>query len=455
MIMTVTIPEYVQPLIRILEQNNFEVFLVGGCVRDTLMGKTPDDWDLCTSALPEEIILCFSNYKLVTSGLKHGTVTVISEHKPVEITTYRADGSYSDSRHPDEIYFVKNLQEDLKRRDFTVNAMAYNAATGLADYFGGENDLRSGCVRCVGDANIRFGEDALRIFRAMRFSSVLNFTVEEKTAAAVHANKELLSCVSAERLCTELVKMLCGENCLYVLTEFSDVLAQVIPELEPMFGFAQNHPRHFADVWMHTVYSVANSAPNKYVRLAMLFHDIAKPACHSRDEKGIDHFYRHPEKSAEIAQDVFKRLKFDNRTKETVCLLVKYHDVRIQPEEKQVRRMLSKIGEENFFLWLDVQAADSSAQASEFLPEETEKRKKIRECALKVLEESRCFSLKDLAVSGSDLIHSGVPQGKKIGYVLNVLLNKVIDGELPNEKEVLSKYALKLLNSCSSEQKKL
>jgi tRNA nucleotidyltransferase (CCA-adding enzyme) len=406
-------------------------------VRDSVLGLTPTDWDVCTSALPSETIECFGDRHIIETGLKHGTVTVRVNHTSFEVTTYRVDGEYTDSRRPDSVEFVRDIESDLSRRDFTVNAMAYN--TSLLDPFGGLRDLSDGVIRCVGDASRRFREDALRIMRAVRFASVLGFGVESGTRRALFDNTPLLQNISAERIAAELNKLLLGDNVFDVLMNYRDVFAQVLPETRAAFDFNQHNPHHIYDVWEHTARAVT-CAPRELVpRLALLFHDLGKPACYS-EKDGVGHFYGHAEVSVELARAAMNRLKYPNAVMDDVRTLVLLHDTAFVPQMKNIRRWLSKMPYELFCKLADVKRADTTAQAPQYRAARYEVIDEALRLAEQIIAEGQCLTRKDLAVSGGDVAALGV-QGSDIGWLLEAMLERVIDGELPNEREVLLEFA--------------
>ena len=333
----------------LLQAAGYEAWIVGGCVRDALLGLPPKDYDLTTSALPEETQRVFAAYPRIETGLRHGTVTVLLEGEPLEITTYRVDGAYSDARHPDGVTFTRSLRQDAARRDFTINAMAYAPGWGLQDFFGGQADLARGILRAVGAAEKRFREDALRILRALRFASVLDFTLEGETARAARACAPLLAAVSAERVSGELGKLLCGKAAGRVLRDYPDVLGVVLPEILPMVGLDHRNPHHCYDVWTHTTVAVDHVPPELPLRLALLLHDIGKPDTFSLGEDGQGHFYGHPRRSVELAEGILSRLRFPRRTRERVLTLVRYHDAVLEESPQRVRRWLNKLGPEVFF----------------------------------------------------------------------------------------------------------
>ena len=422
-----------------LNKAGFEGYVVGGCVRDSLLNKEPKDWDICTNAKTDEIMQIFKGFNIIETGIKHGTVTIMLDNEGYEVTTYRVDGVYTDGRHPDSVFFTSSLKEDLARRDFTINALAYSKNEGLKDYFNGKEDLENGIIRCVGNGEERFEEDALRILRALRFSSVLGFTIEDNTKKAIFNKIENLRNISKERINVEIVKMLNGFNVEYVLKEFREVLAFVIPEIKEMFDFKQNNKHHKFDVWEHTINVIKNSDVG-LLRVAALFHDIGKPKTYSFSE-GQGHFYGHSKVSSDIAEKVMVGLKFSNAEIEKVTTLIKYHDVVFSPTKKFVLRMLNKIGEENLRLLIELRKADIKGQGMVIEGDDRLERVLLVEDILNNLEEDSCFSLKSLSVNGRDLIELGYKQGKEIGLVLNELLNMVIEGNIENDKEKLLKVA--------------
>lgn len=438
----VQLPAGVSRALSMLEDAGYEAFIVGGCVRDALRGITPKDYDITTSALPEETKSVFRDCRVIETGIQHGTVTVMMDGMPLEITTYRTEGTYSDNRHPDRVSFTTSLREDVARRDFTMNAIAYSPKRGLIDYFGGAEDIRDGIIRCVGDPDTRFREDALRMMRGIRFASVLGFRVEENTAAAIRENKERISAVSAERIRVELTKLLCGANVKNVLMDWWDVLGVVIPEILPMHGFDQRTPYHIYDVWEHTAVAVSETPPVTHLRLSAFLHDIGKPPSFFTDEKGVGHFYGHPAVSEKMAEEILARLKYDNVTRRRVLILVKEHDRIIEPTETAVKRALSRLTPEVFFNLLIIKRADNLAQSPNYR-DRLETYDRIESMAQDILERNECISVATLAVNGGDLIAIGMKPGKSIGEMLSRLLEQVIRGELANEKEELLAYVKK------------
>lgn len=411
-------------------------YLVGGCVRDALMGVTPKDYDICTSALPNEMQRIFADCHVIETGLQHGTLTVMYDHEPYEVTTYRIDGEYTDHRRPDSVSFVTDVTADLARRDFTVNAMAYHPVAGLVDPFGGQEDIRRGVIRCVGEAELRFGEDALRIMRALRFAATKQFAIEESTAAAVHKLKHTLSEVAVERIRVELAKMLCGDGCMQILRDYHDVLCVFLPELLPMKDFDQRNPHHRYDLWEHTVRAVGAAPKTETLRLTMLLHDAGKHDCFSVDENGIGHMYGHPRRSSEIARDVATRLKMDTATAERVALLVEHHDVELTCEARLLKRRLNKLGEDALRQLIDVQYADRVGTGMCDEQEMRNQRDMLLSALDTLLASAPCFTLKSLAVTGRDLIPLGIT-GPALGVTLKRLLEAVIDEQVENERGAL------------------
>ena len=431
------IPAGARQVLQTLTAAGHEAYLVGGCVRDLLRGVEPHDWDICTSALPEETESCFAGQRIIETGLKHGTVTVLMEGKPYEITTYRTEGPYSDSRRPDFVCFVSNLEEDLARRDFTMNAIAMDLQGNLRDPYGSADDIKSRLIRCVGEPDQRFQEDGLRVMRALRFAAVFGYEIEERTARAVHENRAMLDRVAAERINTELCKLLVGQNAGEVLWQYPDVFCQFWPELGPLVTLEQNNPWHCWGGWEHTIRALEEAPADVTLRLAMLLHDIGKPAYKSTDEKGIDHFYGHPAVSAQLADKMLRALKFDNKTRERVVLLVERHDVQLLPRSQVIRRWLNRLSPEAFFQLLDIKRADNMGQAPEKVRDRLAELNVIRAKAERILAERQCLTLKDLAVNGRDVIAAGIGPGPEVGRVLERLLDRVLSGEIPNKRKVL------------------
>lgn len=431
------IPSGAEHILQALTGAGYEAYLVGGCVRDLLRGVAPHDWDICTSARPEETERCFAGQRIIETGLKHGTVTVLEDGEPYEITTYRTEGPYSDSRRPDYVEFVSSLEADLARRDFTMNAIAMGLDGRLRDPFGGAADIQTGLIRCVGEPAHRFQEDGLRVMRALRFAAVLGYGIEERTAQAIHENRRMLERVAAERIRVELCKLLVGEKAGNILRQYPDVFCQFWPQLEPLVTLEQNNPWHCWGGWEHTIHAVEAAPPDLVLRLTMLLHDIGKPSCKSTDEKGIDHFYGHPAVSAKLADEMLRGLKFDNRTRERVVTLVEHHDVQIPCRDRSIRKWLGRLGPETFFQLLEVKWADGMGQSYELVKDRLAELDGIRAGVEDLAAQGQCFSLKDLAVNGRDVIAAGVAPGPEVGRVLDGLLDQVISGEVPNEQKAL------------------
>lgn len=434
--MQIQLPEKVKEIINTLHIHGFEAYAVGGCVRDSILGRLPDDWDITTSATPMETKALFS--RTFDTGIEHGTITVLLDKDAFEVTTYRVDGKYEDNRHPSEVTFTRSLSEDLLRRDFTINAMAYNDEEGLVDIFGGMDDLNNKVIRCVGDARARFGEDALRILRAVRFAAQLGFAIEPETKKGIIELAPTLSNISAERIQVELVKMLLSPNPSMIRTAYELGITKIIlPEFDAMMCTTQETPHHIYSVGEHTIQAIENIRPDKVLRLTMLLHDIAKPLMKTFDEDGVAHFKLHDVKGTELAKEILKRLKFDNDTMNKVVKLVRYHDYRIPAEPKTVRRAMNKVGEELFPYYLEVREADTLAQSEYLREEKMHNISETRKCYEEILDRHECVSLKTLAVTGSDLIADGMEPGKELGEVLNKLLDIVIEHPDYNTKETL------------------
>ena len=433
-------PKAVIRIIRMLNSAGFSVYAVGGCVRDALLNKQPNDWDLTTSAKPEEIKRVFKNERVIETGIQHGTVTVLMDGEGYEITTYRIDGEYTDHRRPDTVMFVDDLKEDLMRRDFTVNAMAAHPEEGVIDLFGGKEDLENRVIRAVGDPEMRFTEDALRILRAVRFASTYDFSIDEKTAKAALALAPTLENVSEERIFVELKKLLSGKGVERILLDYPGIIFTVLPELKPMHNLPQHNPHHAYDVWTHTVKTIA-AAPNDPVyRLTMLFHDAGKPEKKTTDEKGVDHFIGHPLVSRDIAEKALLRLKSDKATIQTVTKLVLEHDLRVPEKRINIRRQISRIGKDLFPMLIEVIRADFRGQNPEMLEEKlsyTNSLAREYECAI---EENACLTLADMKITGFDLMKVGA-KGKTIGAILEKLLDDVIREKVENDPDALKKRA--------------
>ena len=437
--MKIELPRKVVLIIQNLQRHGYDAYAVGGCVRDSILNRKPEDWDITTSAKPEQVKRIFR--RTVDTGIEHGTVTVLIGKDGFEVTTYRVDGLYEDGRHPKEVTFTSRLEEDLKRRDFTINAMAYNDDERLVDAFGGMRDLNYHLIRCVGDPKERFSEDALRILRAVRFSAQLAFPIEPETAEAIKSLAPNLEKISAERIQAELVKLLVSDHPERIQDACElGITKVVLPEWDDMVGVKQNTPHHKYDVAAHTVHALQNVKNDKVLRLTMLFHDMGKPVMKTTDENGRDHFKGHAIASEQIAKTVMKRLKFDNDTIRKVTKLVAYHDYRMEPTGANVRRAMHEIGVELFPYYLAVRLADTKAQSSYERRGKLENIIQIRELYRNALRNKECVTLKDLAVTGTDLINLGIAPGKELGTLLNELLDMVIEDPAWNQKGKLCDY---------------
>ena len=434
--MKLTIPSNAEKILHILEENGYEAYVVGGCVRDSILGRTPDDWDITTSASPEQVKELF--HRTVDTGLQHGTVTVLMDKEGYEVTTYRVDGDYEDGRHPKQVMFTSSLEEDLKRRDFTINAMAYHPVRGLVDLFHGMEDMQAKIIRCVGNPMERFHEDALRILRAVRFSAQLGFTIEKETKNGIRVLAPNLKCVSAERIQTELVKLLVSPHPDYLRVAYeTGITKEFLPEFDRCMETEQNTPHHCYTVGEHILHSLMLVRPDKVLRLTMLLHDIAKPVMRKTDENGRDHFKMHATEGEKMAKTILRRLKFDNDTISKATRLIRYHDDRPMPEMRSVRRAVNRIGEELFPLYLEVQEADMLAQSEYRREEKAARLQGVTECYHRVLEQKQCVSLKTLAVTGRDLISAGYKPGPELGEILKKMLDHVLEYPQDNDREKL------------------
>lgn len=439
--MTMDMPKNVDTAINLLQSAGFEAYAVGGCVRDSLLGKTPNDWDITTSAKPEDMKSVFADFQCIDTGIKHGTVTVVIDGEPLEITTFRLDGEYEDNRHPKSVTFTSDLGADLGRRDFTVNAMAYSKMTGTVDLFGGQNDLKNGIIRCVGDPDRRFNEDALRILRALRFASALDFEIEEKTAQSLLKNRALLGNISEERIAKELLKLVCGKGAKRILTDFAPVLFEILPELQPMYKNSHDNPHHCYDIYEHTLIAVESIDPEPTLRFAMLLHDCGKPAVKKFDENGVAHFYGHQRISAEISAQILARLKVSNKFRDEILFLVSNHDRwELYENTEKMPRYLSKFGLDGVLNLLKVMRADVLAQSPEYRYR-LDQIADAEEIAKNLAAQKPCLSLSELQINGRTLMDIGIPQGRKLGAVLAQLLDEVIDGVTKNTQEALTTRA--------------
>ena len=435
--MQITIPEKANQIIMRLSEAGYEAYVVGGCVRDAILGRRAADWDITTNARPGEVKALFP--RTIDTGIQHGTVTVLSGREGFEVTTYRIDGEYQDGRHPSQVIFTPSLTEDLKRRDFTINAMAYNDTEGLIDIFGGMEDLKEGRIRCVGDPKERFTEDGLRILRAVRFSAQLDFEIEDQTREAIREFAPGLSRISAERIQTELVKLLTSDHPeTFRILYDTGITSVILPEFDACMETPQNHPHHCCCVGEHTLLALKAIEADKVLRLSALLHDIGKPGTHSRDVQGVDHFYGHGEAGAELAGRILRRLKFDNDTISRVKHLVRFHDYRqIGPGLRGVRRAVFRIGKDFFPDYLKLRRADILAQNPLGQQEKLLELQTVEELYGQILKEQDCLSLKDLAVTGRDLMEAGMEPGPGLGEVLKGLLELVVEHPEYNTKEYL------------------
>ncbi len=444
----IKMPGKVNKIIGVLQEAGFEAYAVGGCIRDSLLGRTPNDWDITTSAKPMEVKALFSH--TIDTGIQHGTVTILLDREGFEVTTYRIDGEYEDGRHPKEVSFTGSLEEDLKRRDFTINALAYNETAGLIDIFEGQKDLKDGIIRCVGNAEERFTEDALRMLRAIRFSAQLGYRIEENTLAAIHKLAGNLEKISAERIQTELLKLMVSPHPDYLRTAYECGVTKVFfPEFDLAMETPQNHPHHCYNVGEHILHSLIEVPADKVLRLTMLLHDIAKPQCLTVDEKGITHFHGHEEMGAEMSRVILRRLRMDNDTTDKVCRLVRFHDYGngVAPDRRIVRRAVNKIGEDLFDDFILVKKADLLAQSMYLRKEKLSNLAEWDACYREIREAEECVSLRTLAVNGRDLIAAGLQPGRELGNILKQLLDEVLETPEKNEKDYLISRAKELRHS--------
>lgn len=446
--MQITVPKNVRTIISKLQENGFEAYAVGGCVRDSYLGTVPNDWDITTNALPLQVKSLFR--RTVDIGIKHGTVKVMMGNEGYEITTYRIDGAYEDNRHPKEVTFTSDLYEDLRRRDFTINAMAYSEKTGLVDPYHGQEDLKAGMIRAVGDARERFGEDALRILRALRFSARFGYEIEDDTKEAIRELAPTLSNISAERIREELEKLVLSDNPDRLRWAYElGVTAVIFPEWDTMMECEQFTPHHFTDVGDHTIevlkntigdHAVLSDAEERILRIGALLHDIAKPVKKFRGKDGADHFTGHPEEGVAMAETFLKRLKYDNDTISRVKRLVRYHDDDPEASYPAVRRFIVNVGKENMDILIRLKYADLYAHTRYRWEEKMEKLTGLEKMYKKIKEDNDPLSVKDLAVNGTDLMNEGIGPGPKVGEALGRLMDVVLDDPGMNEKEKLLDY---------------
>ncbi len=438
--MTISIPDNVKIILQRLKNAGFEAYCVGGAVRDSIMGLIPGDWDITTSALPEETKELFKDFRTVDTGLKHGTLTVIIDKTPYEVTTFRIDGEYDDNRHPENVTFTSKIGDDLARRDFTINALAYNEETGLVDLYGGQDDIYNSIIRTVGDADTRFQEDGLRIMRALRFSATLGFEIQEETKKSIHKNKDLLKNISAERLTVELTKLLCGKNAFNILMEYPDVLSVFIPEITHAVNFKQYGKKHAYDVWEHICHTVDTIPGDRILRLTMLLHDLGKVPTHKLNENGDSTFKNHATVGGEMAKEILTRLKFDKKTINRVSFLVGCHDFEPPETKIELKKHLKTKTPEDIRTLLVIKKSDRGALSESYrdISEGTAQ-------TLKWLEEiennNECCTISQLAVNGKDLEKNGL-KGEEIGNALNDLLDAVIENKVENNKTDLLTYIL-------------
>lgn len=442
--MFIKCPEYILTAIKLLEKSGFKAFIVGGCVRDSIMGNIPDDWDMTTNASPEEIISVFSQYKTVPTGIKHGTVTVIIDGNKIEITTMRIDGEYSDNRRPDSVKFTDDITVDLSRRDFTVNAIAYNPLSGITDPFNGTADIKRKTIKCVGNPDKRFDEDALRILRAVRFASVLGFTIDNETKESIIRKSNLLNNVAKERIRNELLKLLCGKNAEKILLDYRNIIFTIIPELEAENNFEQHTPYHIYDVWTHTAKVVA-SVKNTYVlRMSALLHDIGKPQKFYLDASGTGHFKGHPELSAKTAEKILKELHFSNAEIKQITQIILLHDRRPNGDKKQIAHLCAEYSPEIVNDTIELMKADTAAKSPDLYDKYISACNTAQKQISEIIDNNECISLKSMAINGNDLLAVGI-KGEKIKIILNTLLDMIIDDKVQNNENELIDAAFKIL----------
>lgn len=437
--MIINLPSQVDTALNLLQSNGFEAFIVGGCVRDCILGITPYDFDITTNALPEEIKKCFSTYKIIETGIRHGTVTALIDKMSIEITTYRIDGEYCDNRRPENVTFSKNLIDDISRRDFTVNTLCYNKEVGLLDMFGGIDDIKNKIIRCVGSPDKRFSEDALRIMRGIRFSATLGFRIEKETADSIIKNRQLLTNISTERIKAEFDRLICGKSATDVIREYHKVIEVFMPELSPIIGCSQITKYHIYDVFEHTLHAIDGiDRDDLTLRLVMLFHDFGKPQAKTTDQNGISHFKGHAKISAELTINILKKLKYDSKTIHEVSNLVLIHDMKSAKSKIDAKRILNLIGDKNYLSLIKIKRADCLAKAD---PHAIDlKLENMQLFYNEIKKNDECYTLSSLNINGDDLIKSGLTDGIKIKSALDFLLNSVIYESCPNDKEKLIEY---------------
>lgn len=434
--MHIQLPEHVKYILKTFRDAGFEAYAVGGCVRDSILGKEPKDWDITTNAMPAETKALFA--RTIDTGIVHGTVTILLDHIGYEVTTYRVDGEYEDGRHPKQVSFTASLAEDLRRRDFTINAMAYSDEEGLVDLFGGTSDLEQKIIRCVGMATERFTEDALRMMRAIRFSAQLGFELEAETMQAIRTLAPTIQKISAERIQMELIKTLVSDHPQDMRLFYElGLSAYFLPEFDRMMETGQVNPHHCYSVGEHTIHALSHVLPDKVLRLTMLLHDVAKPVCKTSDEAGVDHFHGHPKRGAEMAKQILRRLKFDNDTIRRVSSLIQWHDDNPPLTARAVRRAVVRVGIEQFPDLFAVKRADVLAQSDYKREEKLLYIDDYERIYQEIREQQQCLCIRDLAVDGKDLMEAGITQGKEIGETLKRLLELVLEDPGKNTKEYL------------------
>lgn len=443
--MNIPIPESVRGVLAGLEARGHEAWCVGGCVRDSLLGRVPADWDVATSARPEEILACFPALTAVETGRRHGTIGLVTEEGVVEATTFRMDGAYTGHRRPESVRFAAAVEEDLARRDFTVNAMAWHPARGLRDPFGGREDLEAKRLRCVGEPAARFDEDALRILRCLRFAAVLGFAIDPAARKAAYDCRPLIAALSAERVREELTKLLDGPAAGAVLGENSDIFFAALPELAPLEGCKQENPYHRFDCWGHTLHALTAAPAGPVARWAVLLHDCGKPAVKTYGPDGIAHFYGHAKAGVELAGKILTRLRFPNREREEILALVELHGQILPIPEKRLKKLLARLGPKGLFRLLGLVRADVLAQAPHLAAERLPLIAQAERDAEAILARNDCLTLRDLAVRGGDLLALGYEPGKRLGEALDTLLEEVLAGKIPNEKPELLARAQEML----------
>ena len=434
------IPTYINEILSILYSNGFSAFLVGGCVRDYILGTTSNDYDIATNATPDEMLNIFKEYDTSTCGIKHGTVCVIIDKHFVEITTFRKEASYDDNRHPNKVYFAEKIEDDLARRDFTINALAYSEQTGIIDLFGGMQDIEKGVLRCVGNAEERFNEDSLRILRCLRFASQLGFSIDVSTLGAMMKCKHKIKFLSKERILTELNKTLLGDYVVDTLLKYKEILFEIIPQLKSIDGLQQNSPYHIYDVYEHTIRTLPHLPKDNALKLTMLLHDIGKAVTYSEDKNGIGHFYNHGRKGKVIAQGILTNLKVSNKDKLLILELIKYHSDVFTDKKPNIKKWLNIFGKENFINFLHIRYADCMAKEKETSKKNAEYLEKIRAVFNEIIDNKECYCIKQLDINGNDIINLGKFPTEKTGNVLDFVLKAVIEEKVQNKNDKLIAY---------------